>query len=145
MGVIPWGPLNGGWLAGRYRRGEAPPPDSRAARMGGRFDPSRPENARKHDIVEELAKLAAEAGCSPVQLALAFVLVHPAVTSVIIGPRTMAHLESQLGAPDVALSDDVLDRIDALVPPGTNVAPGDAGYTPPAVESAWRRRRARRD
>jgi aryl-alcohol dehydrogenase-like predicted oxidoreductase len=113
--------------------------------MGGRFDPSRPENARKHDIVEELAKLAAEAGCSPVQLALAFVLVHPAVTSVIIGPRTMAHLESQLGAPDVALSDDVLDRIDALVPPGTNVAPGDAGYTPPAVESAWRRRRARRD
>jgi len=145
MGVIAWSPLNGGWLAGRYRRGEAPPPDSRAARMGGRFDPSRPENDRKHDIVEELSKLAAEVGCSMVQLALAFVLVHPAVTSAIIGPRTMAHLEGQLGAGDVVLGDDVLDRIDALVPPGTNVDPADAGYTPPAVETAWRRRRAGRD
>ena len=143
MGVIAWSPLNGGWLAGRYRRGEAPPPDSRAARAGGRFDLSRPENDRKHDVVEELAKLAAEIGCSPVQLALAFVLVHPAVTSAITGPRTMAHLESQLGAPDVVLSDDVLDRIDALVPPGVNVNPADAGYTPPAIESAWRRRRVR--
>jgi aryl-alcohol dehydrogenase-like predicted oxidoreductase len=145
MGVIPWSPLNGGWLAGRYRRGEAPPPDSRAARAGGRFDLSRPENDHKHDVVEELAKLAAEVGCSLVQLALAFVLVHPAVTSAIIGPRTMAHLEGQLGAPDVVLTDDVLDRIDALVPPGVNVNPADAGYTPPAIESAWRRRRVRHD
>jgi aryl-alcohol dehydrogenase-like predicted oxidoreductase len=145
MGVIAWSPLNGGWLAGRYRRGETPPPDSRAARAGGRFDLSRPENDRKHDVVEELAKLAAEIGCSPVQLAVAFVLVHPAVTSAIIGPRTMAHLESQLGAPDVVLTDDVLDRIDGLVPPGINVNPADAGYTPPAIDSVWRRRRVRRD
>ncbi|HWC39360.1 MAG TPA: aldo/keto reductase [Acidimicrobiales bacterium] len=145
MGVIAWSPLNGGWLAGRYRRGEAAPRDSRAARAGGRFDLSRPENDRKHDIVEELGKVAAEVGCSPVQLAVAFVLVHPAVTSAIIGPRTMEHLESQLAAPDVVLSDEVLDRIDALVPPGINVNPADAGYTPPAIESAWRRRRVRRD
>jgi aryl-alcohol dehydrogenase-like predicted oxidoreductase len=145
MGVIAWSPLNGGWLAGRYRRGEAPPRDSRAARMGGRFDPTRPENDRKHDIVEELAKVAAQAGCSLVQLALAFVLVHPAVTSAIVGPRTMEHLEGQLGAADVVLGDDVLDRIDELVAPGTNIEPGDAGYTPPAIESAWRRRRAQRD
>jgi aryl-alcohol dehydrogenase-like predicted oxidoreductase len=144
MGVIAWSPLNGGWLAGRYRRGEAAPRDSRAARMGGRFDPTRPENDRKHEIVEELTKVAAEAGCSLVQLALAFVLVHPAVTSAIVGPRTMEHLEGQLGATDVALSDDVLDRIDELVAPGMNIEPGDAGYTPPAIESAWRRRRAQR-
>jgi aryl-alcohol dehydrogenase-like predicted oxidoreductase len=112
--------------------------------MGGRFDPTRPENDRKHDLVEELAKVAAEAGCSLVHLALAFVLVHPAVTSAIVGPRTMEHLEGQLGATDVVLTDDVLDRIDELVAPGTNIEPGDAGYTPPAIESAWRRRRAQR-
>ena len=143
MGVIAWSPLNGGWLAGRYRRGESPPADSRAARMGGRFDPARPENDRKHDLVDELGKVAAEAGCSLVHLALAFVLVHPAVTSAIVGPRTMEHLESQLGATDVVLTDEVLDRIDELVAPGTNVQPADAGYTPPAIEASWRRRRTR--
>jgi aryl-alcohol dehydrogenase-like predicted oxidoreductase len=144
MGVIPWSPLNGGWLSGRYRKGEPIPTEGRAARMPARFDPSRPENQRKLELVEALAKLAAECGCSLVHLALRFVLAHPAVSAAIIGPRTLEQLEAQLGAPDAPLDDDVLDRIDELVPPGTNVNPEDAGYTPPSLADAWRRRSPRR-
>jgi aryl-alcohol dehydrogenase-like predicted oxidoreductase len=147
MGVIPWSPLNGGWLTGRYRRGGTPQGSgegvggTRADRMPERFDPSDTYNARKLDLVEELSKLASDAGCSMVQLALAFVLNHPAVTSAIIGPRTMDQLQGQLGAPDIRLDDGVLDRIDELVPPGTNVAPWDAGWTSPALAPESRRRR----
>ncbi|MGH9068366.1 MAG: aldo/keto reductase [Acidimicrobiales bacterium] len=141
MSVIPWSPLNGGWLTGRYRRGSETPAGGRAERMPERFDPSRPENARKLDLVEELAKLASDAGCSMVELALAFVLAHPAVSAAIIGPRTMDQLRGQLGAPEVTLEDAVLDRIDELVPPGTDVAAGDAGYQAPALASARLRRR----
>jgi hypothetical protein len=72
------------------------------------------------------------------------VLQHPAVTAAIIGPRTMEQLEGQLGAPEVALDGAVLDRIDALVPPGTDVNREDAGWTPPALSEPWRRRRAGR-
>lgn len=143
MGVIPWSPLNGGWLTGRYRRGGESPSGGRAARMPERFDLARPENLRKLDLLEELTKVAAEAGCSMVHLALAFVLAHPAVTAAIVGPRTMDQLEGQLGALDVSLDPAVLDRIDELVPPGTNVNPADAGYSPPALEPAARRRAAR--
>ncbi len=141
MGVIPWSPLNGGWLTGRYRRGAALPSGGRAARMPERYDPARPANARKLEVVSELEKLAAQAGCSMVHLALAFVLQHPAVTSAIVGPRNLDQLEGQLGATEVALDDDVADRIDQLVPPGTNVDPQDAGWEPPAVELAGLRRR----
>ena len=73
-------------------------------------------------------------------MAIAFVIRHPAVTSAIIGPRTMEHLESQLTAADVALSDDVLDRIDEIVPPGVNLNPADGGWPNPALEPAARRR-----
>jgi aryl-alcohol dehydrogenase-like predicted oxidoreductase len=76
-----------------------------------------------------------------VHLALAFVIQHPAVTSAIIGPRTMEQLESQLGAVDVKLAAEVLDRIDQIVPPGMNLNPADAGYTPPSLEDASLRRR----
>ena len=141
MGVIPWSPLNGGWLTGRYRRGQALPSGGRAARMPQRFDPSSPANSRKLDLVEELLKVAADAGCSLTHLALAFVLRHPAVSAAIIGPRTMEQLTDQLPAVDVVLDDAVLDRIDELVPPGTNLDPGDGGYAPPATTAAWRRRR----
>ena len=79
---------------------------------------------------------------SPHPLAIAFVIRHPAVTAAIIGPRTMEHLESQLGAVDVKLSDDVLDRIDEIVPPGTNVNPADAGWQNPALSPGARRRSA---
>ena len=85
--------------------------------------------------------LAEEAGLSLIHLAIAFVLSHPAVTSAIIGPRTMEHLESQLGAADVVLTEDVLDRIDEIVFPGTNINPADSGYLPPAIADKAHRRR----
>src|SRR5579884_2952940 len=141
MGVIPWSPLNGGWLTGRYRPGQEAPKGGRAARMPQRFDPSVPVNQRKLELVEELLKVAADAGCSLVHLALAFVLRHPAVSSAIIGPRTMEQLTDQLPAADVVLDDSILDRIDELVLPGTNINSEDAGYASPAITAAWRRRR----
>jgi aryl-alcohol dehydrogenase-like predicted oxidoreductase len=141
MGVLPWSPLAGGWLSGRYRKGQDTPESNRATRMPTRYDLSNPDNQRKLDAAEALAVLAEEAGISLVHLALAFVLRHPAVTAPIIGPRTMDHLESQLGAVDVVLSDDVLDRIDEIVPPGVTLSRFDAGYVAPAVSDPSRRRR----
>jgi aryl-alcohol dehydrogenase-like predicted oxidoreductase len=140
MGVIPWSPLAGGWLSGRWRKGQDAPESTRAARLPGRYDLSLPGNQRKLDAVEQLAKLAEDRGLSLIELAIAFVLRHPAVTAAIIGPRTMEQLESQLSAADVELSDDVLDRIDEIVPPGTNVNPADGGWQNPALEPAARRR-----
>ncbi len=141
MGVLPWSPLAGGWLTGRYRKGQDAPESSRAKRMPARYDLSNPENQRKLDAAEDLALLAEEAGIPLVHLALAFVLQHPAVTAPIIGPRTMDQLESQLGAVDVVLTTDVLDRIDEIVPPGVTLAAGDKGYVPPALSDPFLRRR----
>jgi aryl-alcohol dehydrogenase-like predicted oxidoreductase len=87
--------------------------------------------------------LAEKNDMSLIHMALAFVLNHPAVTSAIIGPRTAEHLQGQLGAVDVTLTDEVLDAIDAIVPPGTNFSYADAGYAPPSIASPWRRRRSR--
>ena len=143
MGVIPWSPLAGGWLTGRYRKGQDVPASRRAQRLPGRYDLSNPGNRAKLEAAEELALLAEDAGLSLIHLALAFTLAHPAVTAPIIGPRTMEQLESQLGAVDVTLSDDVLDRIDKIVSPGATLNRDDSGYQPPALrESALRRRRA---
>jgi aryl-alcohol dehydrogenase-like predicted oxidoreductase len=144
MGVIPWSPLAGGWLSGKYRRGQELPKGGRAALVPQRFDPSIPENARKLDLVEDLDKVAVEAGVSLVELAVAFVVQHPAVTAAIIGPRTMEQLTTQLGAADIELEGAILDRIDELVPPGTNVNQADTGWTPPSIAQAWRRRRPHR-
>ncbi|HKE75969.1 MAG TPA: aldo/keto reductase [Acidimicrobiales bacterium] len=141
IGVIPWSPLNGGMLTGRYRPGEPAPTTGRAARMPQRFDPDRPGVARKLELIPQLEALAADAGLSLPHLALGFTLAHPAVSAAIIGPRTMDQLEGLLGAGEVALDDDTLDGIDKLVPPGTNVNPEDYGWMPPAVAQAWRRRR----
>jgi aryl-alcohol dehydrogenase-like predicted oxidoreductase len=143
MGVLPWSPLAGGWLSGAYRKGQDAPASQRAARMPARYDLSAPQNQAKLDAVEALAVLAEEAGLSLVHLALAFTLEHPAVTAPIIGPRTMEHLESQLGAADVTLSSDVLDRIDEIVPPGTTISDADKGYAVPALQDARLRRRRR--
>jgi len=140
MGVIPWSPLAGGWLSGRYRKGSTPE-SHRATRIPARYDLSLPENQAKLDKVEQLAQVAEGAGLSLIHLALAFVLRHPAVTAAIIGPRTLEQLEGQLDAADVTLSDDVLDAIDEIVPPGTNLNPADAGWRPPHLDepSALRR------
>jgi aryl-alcohol dehydrogenase-like predicted oxidoreductase len=143
MGVIPWSPLAGGWLTGRYRKGQDLPESTRAQRVPGRYDMSKPANQAKLDAVEELALLAEDSGVTLIHLAIAFTLAHPAVTAPIIGPRTMEQLESQLGAADVRLGDDTLDRIDKIVPPGVTVnRESDAGYVPPALrEPSLRRRR----
>jgi aryl-alcohol dehydrogenase-like predicted oxidoreductase len=142
MGVIPYSPLAGGWLSGRYRTDSPGPGPMSAARqrLANRFDLSLTENQRKLDAAEQLAKLAEEAGMTLIEMAIAFVLRHPAVTAAIIGPRTMEHLESQLAAAGVELSGDVLDRIDEIVPPGTTINPADGGWVSPALEAAARRR-----
>ena len=141
MGVIPWSPLAGGFLSGGYRLGQALPLSTRFGRLPHRYDLSIPANQRKLEAADALAQLAEEAGLSLIHMAIAFVLRHPAVTAAIIGPRTMEHLESQLGAAEVTLDQATLDRIDEIVPPGTNVNPGDAGWAPPEITDPKLRRR----
>jgi len=140
MGVIPWSPLAGGWLTGRYRKDAEVPRSHRAERIPSRYDMSLPGNQRKLDAADQLAKLAEDAGITLIEMALAFVLRHPAVTAAIIGPRTIEQLESQLGAVDVELADELLDRIDEVVPPGVNLNPADGGWQNPALAPAARRR-----
>jgi aryl-alcohol dehydrogenase-like predicted oxidoreductase len=140
MGVIPWSPLAGGWLSGRWRKDAGAPASTRAERLPSRYDLSLPDNQRKLEAADALAVLAEEAGMTLIELAIAWVIHHPAVTAAIIGPRTMEQLESQLPAGERRLSDDVLDRIDEIVPPGTTVNPIDAGWQNPALEPGARRR-----
>jgi aryl-alcohol dehydrogenase-like predicted oxidoreductase len=140
MGVIPWSPLAGGWLSGRWRKGAEAPRSSRAERLPARYDLDDPANRAKLDAADALGRLADEAGLPLVHLAVAFVIRHPAVTAAIIGPRTMEQLESQLGAADVVLDDAVLDRIDEIVPPGRDLNPADAGWQNPALRPEARRR-----
>ena len=141
MGVIVWGPLSGGWLTGLYRKGRELPTSTRADRLPHRYDLSLPENQRKLEAAEALALLAEEAGVTLIHMALAFVLRHPAVTSAIIGPRTMEQLESALGAEEAELSEKLLDRIDEIVRPGTFINPSDSGYVAPWLQDAGLRRR----
>jgi aryl-alcohol dehydrogenase-like predicted oxidoreductase len=140
MGVIPWSPLAGGWLSGRFRKG-GEVTSHRAARIPARYDLSIPGNQQKLEAVEQLAEVADEAGISLVHLALAFVIRNPAVTAAIVGPRTLEQLEGQLGAVDVQLSEDVLDKIDAIVAPGTNLNDADSGWRPPHLDDPAARRR----
>ena len=142
MGVIPWSPLAGGWLSGRYRLDGEVETSRRAAMIPDRYDMSKPENQRKLEAADALARVAEEAGLPLIQLALAWVIRNPAVTAAIIGPRTMEHLESQLPAAEITLSEEVLDRIDEIVPPGTNVNPADAGWENPDLRPEARRRPA---
>jgi aryl-alcohol dehydrogenase-like predicted oxidoreductase len=127
MGVITWSPLDGGYLTGRYRRAEDLPQDGRIAhfsrRIRGSFDPNEAMIARKLEIVGELIPVAEDAGMTLTQMAVAFTIEHPGVTASIIGPRTMEQLEGLLAAGDLKLTTETLDRIDALVPPGTSLNP----------------------
>src|SRR3954462_3761452 len=140
MAVMSYSPLAGGWLSGRWRKANGQQESSRAGRLPERFDLSNPYNQRKLDAVEELAQLAEQAGLTLIQLAIAFATSHPAITSPLIGPRTMEQLETQLAATDVVLSAHVLDRIDDIVPPGITINPADSSFTNPALEPAARRR-----
>jgi len=142
MGVIAWSPLSGGWLTGRIRGESSVDMSSlRAKRLPRRFDPSLPGNAAKLAAVEELIKVAADAGMPLTHLALAFVVGHPGVTSAIVGPRTMDQLTDLLAAAPVTLDDGVLDRIDQIVPPGVTLNPDDAGWQAPVLANASARRR----
>ncbi|MFD4669629.1 aldo/keto reductase [Lentzea sp. NPDC058450] len=137
LGVLVWSPLSMGLLSGRLRRGSTETPSP------GRLHWARRHltDERKLDAVEKLAEVAADAGLSLPHLALGFVTAHPAVTSAIIGPRTPAQLDDLLAGVDVVLSGDVLDRVDEIVPPGTDVGPIDVAYVPPQLEQPSLRRR----
>ncbi|MGW1994001.1 aldo/keto reductase [Embleya sp. NPDC001921] len=142
MGVLTWSPLASGFLTGKYRKGG--PIDLTSGRAGlnpGRFDPSLPVNAAKLDIVEQLVELAEEIGCTLPELAVAFPTAHPAVTSVIIGPRTMEQLDALVEGATLTLDDAVLDRIDTIVAPGTNTYHPDGAWTHPALARTALRRR----
>jgi len=140
MGVLSWSPLAGGWLSGAFGQGKDNT-SRRSVMLPHHYDMTLPGNAQKLSAVTALYGVAEEAGLSLIQLALGFVLEHPAVTSPIIGPRTMEHLESQLPALDLRLTRDVLDRIDEIVPPGTNLNASDVGWVPaPIADPSLRRR-----
>lgn len=142
MGILIWSPLANGWLAGTIKRGQ-PVTAHRANLAGGEFDLSTPENQRKLEIVDGLQDIATDLGLTLPELALAFVKSHPAVSTVLIGPRTTTHLEQNLRAADVTLDAATLDRIDALTRPGTDVAPQDRYEVPvPAIADPRLRRRA---
>ncbi|WP_163163378.1 aldo/keto reductase [Arthrobacter sp. Alg241-R88] len=139
MGTLTYSPLAGGWLSGRWRKDSASRPSS-SARPSARFDMTKPANQRKLDIVEELAQVAQDAGVTLIELAIAFVINHPGVTSAIVGPRTMEQLDSYLPAADITLSTDILDRIDQLVAPGVTVNPDDNSYGTHELTAQARRR-----
>jgi aryl-alcohol dehydrogenase (NADP+) len=136
MGVMVWSPLAMGMLTGRYRNSQQLPESVRAKRF-----PKQMSDQRRLDAIEQLIPLAEEAGLSLTHLAMAFVMAHPGVASAILGPRTMQHLDDLLAGADVVLKDDILDRIDQIVPPGADVGPLPAAYNPPAVTQANLRRR----
>jgi aryl-alcohol dehydrogenase-like predicted oxidoreductase len=140
LGVLAWSPLASGWLSGAVREGRDVA-TNRSAMMPERFDTALPANRARLDAVEQLAKVADDAGLTLIQLALGFVTAHPAVTSALIGPRTLDHLRSQLAAADTALSADVLDAIDAIVAPGVDLAAHEKFDTPPALLDPSLRRR----
>jgi aryl-alcohol dehydrogenase (NADP+) len=142
IGVIPWSPLAGGFLTGRYRKGQPAPADSRLARgFGSQHQSERQQRAHEArlDAVEDLLTVAADAGVSLTHLAHAFVLEHPAVTSAIIGPRTMEQLDDALAGADVRLDESTLDAIDKIVRPGADISAGDP-WQPPGLASENRRR-----
>jgi aryl-alcohol dehydrogenase-like predicted oxidoreductase len=139
MGILTYSPLGGGWLSGSWSADSSPTSPARQ-RLAARFDMSLPENQRKLEAVEQLQKVADDAGLTMIEMAIAFVLNHPGVTSAIIGPRTMEQLESQLPAADVVLDAATLDRIDEIVKPGVTINPADTSYGEQVLRPALRRR-----
>ena len=139
MGTLTYSPLARGWLSGGWTADSSPTSPARQ-RLAARFDMSLPENQRKLDAVGQLAQVADDAGLPLIELAIAFVVNHPAVTSAIIGPRTMEQLDSQLPAAEVVLDAATLDRIDEIVRPGVNLNPADTSYGEQVLAPGLRRR-----
>lgn len=136
MGVMVWSPLSKGMLTGRYRKG-LPMPDSLRAKVF----PKQMSDERSLEAVEQLIVLAEQSGMSLTHMALAFVISHPAVTSAILGPRTMEQLDDLLAGADTRIGDDILNRIDEIVPPGVDLAVNEANYKPQSLLKAELRRR----
>jgi aryl-alcohol dehydrogenase-like predicted oxidoreductase len=134
MGTLVWGPLGQGMLTGRARKGQQT--DLVRAAFFKAFS-----DEHRLDAVEQLIPLSEDAGLPMTHLAMAFAITHPAVTSALIGPRTMTHLDDLLAGMNVTLSDDILDRIDEIVPPGTDIGTLDQAYVPPAIQVPSLRRR----
>ena len=139
MGILTYSPLAGGWLSGSWSADSSPTSPARQ-RLAARFDMSLPENQRKLEAVQQLATVALDASVTLIELAIAFVVNHPAVTSAIIGPRTMEQLDSQLPAADARLDPAILDRIDEIVQPGVNLNPADTSYGELVLKPSLRRR-----
>ena len=144
MGAIVWSPLAGGWLSGKYRKGKDVEETVRSSAQPDRYDPKKPQNKAKLDAVENLIPLAEAEGMTLPVLAVAWTLEHKAVTSSIIGPRTMEQLEGLLAAGTTKLSEKTLDAIDEIVPPGDTLNKADIGYEPIYLKP-WERRRPQRD
>jgi len=146
IGVMVYAPLAGGWLTGKYRRNEAAPAGSRATgRLGrmGTWDTERAEVQRKYDLIDALSGVAQEAGLSLTHMSMAFAAEHPAVSSVIMGPKTFEQMQDTLGAAEVRLTPEILDRIDAIVSPGIRIDPKESFIPNPALDEPMRRRRVR--
>jgi aryl-alcohol dehydrogenase-like predicted oxidoreductase len=135
MGSLVWSPLGGGLLTGRYRKGQ------QATTHRGGFGFKHLSDERRLDAVEQLIPLAEKAEMSLTHLAMAFAIAHPGVTSAIIGPRTMDHLDDLLAGAETTLTDEILDQIDAIVPPGTDIGTLDMAYNPPAIQQTALHRR----
>jgi aryl-alcohol dehydrogenase-like predicted oxidoreductase len=143
MGVLVYSPLAGGWLSGKYRKAQqvaGPGSPARAQRFAAVYDSTLPANAAKLEAADALGALADDAGMTLIQMAIAFVTRHPAVTSAIVGPRTMQHLGSYLAADEIDLSRDLLNRIDEIVAPAVTINVADNMWTSPALSVAARRR-----
>ncbi|HET9098562.1 MAG TPA: aldo/keto reductase [Candidatus Saccharimonadales bacterium] len=140
MGAIIWSPLAGGWLSGKWKKGEKAPISSRSQRRPEMFDMNIAGNRAKLEAADSLLKLASDYDLSLPTMAVAFTIRHPAVSSAIIGPRTMEQLTSQLEAAHIRLPDELLDKIDEIVPPGTNVKSTDFGWDNPDLSASRRRR-----
>lgn len=140
MGVMVWSPLAMGALTGRYRKGAVLPDSARV-----KFFPRQMTDEGRLEAVEQLIAVADEAGLPMTHMALAFVMAHPGVTSAIIGPRTMEHFDDLMAGAAARLTDDILDRIDAIVPPGTDIGALEANYNPPSILKPALRRRAMAD
>lgn len=144
IGVLAWSPLAQGWLSGKWRKGARPADTRRNDLQPHLYDMARADNQRKLDAIEKLEAVAAEAGITLLQMAIAFSTAHPGISAAIIGPRTLEQLEGLLAASEIELGDEVLDAIDAIVPPGTNLSRDDDAYTPPDLaDKALRRRRGK--
>ena len=144
LGVMTWSPLSSGWLTGKYREGEEIPDTSRTSMLPWRFDQAIAANQRKFAVVRELEKVANDAGLPLRHLAIAFALQHSAVNTVIIGPRTIEQYHDAMTAADIALDDDLLDRLDEIVPPGSSFEAPFSHHQPGGLRKTALRRRNHR-